>query len=137
VPYKADQLIRLIGECFYNIGRELQHWYDSHRRWTSFRARLADPDLLRVSIKERDLSANDEQDRPIPYSDCVIKEVETGTVLVNELAGKRVLEDSLRDGVFINMNAFAYQVAYDCLNDDILHDLEEMKSLMKRIEQEQ
>src|SRR5208283_5321682 len=100
--------------------RELQHWYDSHRRWTSFHAGPAGPDLTRESIKERDLSAKSEQDRPIPYFDCVIKEVANETALVSELIGKRVLEDSLSDGVYVRMNAFAYQVAYECLNDNIL-----------------
>ncbi len=133
--FKAGALFQEAGECFYKIGKELQLWYDSHRRWASSHARFANTELIRVSIKESDLSDHDEEDRPIPFYDCVVKEVADGSALVNELIGKRVLEDSLRDGVYVRMNAFAYQAAYECLNERLFQDIEEMKSLRKRMEQ--
>jgi hypothetical protein len=129
------RFIRTIGDCFYLIGRELQSIYDMHRRWVAGRTQLTGMEPARESIKERTLNENDERGRPIPFNDCVIMEVKNGTALSKELAGKRVLEDSLYDGVFIRMNAFAYQVAHECMSEKLMRDLEERKNLLKKIEE--
>ena len=131
----GDRLIRSVGDCFYGIGKELRHVFDAHRRWYSLLTRTADSEMTRVPITAREPDDRGGRGRPIPYYDCVIKELKSGTLLANELIGKRILEDNLFDGVFVRMNAFAYQVASDCSNENLLHDLDEMKSIMQRIEQ--
>jgi hypothetical protein len=129
------RFIRTIGDCFYLIGRELQSVYDLHRKWVAGRTQRTGAEPARESIKERTLNESNERGRPIPFNDCVIMEVKNGTALSRELAGKRVLEDSLYDGVFIRMNAFTYQVAHECMSEKLMRDLEERKNLQKKIEE--
>jgi hypothetical protein len=136
LPEQAALIIRFVGDFFYGVGNELQYWYDSHRLWASSRSKPAYPDLSHTSIMDRDLDSQNAQGRPIPYYNCVIKEVKNRTPLMNEVLGKRVLEDSLRDGVYVQLNAFAYQVAYECHNGSLLRDLDDMKSVRKMIVQE-
>jgi hypothetical protein len=128
------RFIRTIGDCFYMVGRELQSIYDLHRRWVAGRTQLTGNEPARESIKERALNENNEWGRPIPFNDCIIIEVKNGTALSKELTGKRVLEDSLYNGVFVRMNAFAYQVAHECASERLAKDLEERKNLLKKME---
>lgn len=128
-----ERFIRTTGDCFYHLGRELQRVYDLHRLWTLNRPVLPDHDPARTSIK--DLPAEGaERGRPLPYHDCAIVSMESTTALTRELIGKRVIEDSLREGIYVRMNAFVYQVAYECLNQRVMRDLEDMKAIMKKID---
>jgi hypothetical protein len=131
---EVGRFIRTIGDCFYFIGRDLQVVYDQHRRWAAGRSSLAGIEPPRDPLKNRLPDEKNELGRPIPFYDCVIMEVKNGTAVSKELAGKRVMDDSLYDGVFVRMNAFAYQVAYECMSERLAADLEERKSLLKRIE---
>ncbi|OHD63031.1 MAG: hypothetical protein A2176_09430 [Spirochaetes bacterium RBG_13_51_14] len=131
----VERFMRSIGECFYAIGKELQDVYEMHRRWVAGRTMTAGSEPVRDTIKDRLLDDTSEWGRPIPFYDCVIKEIEDGSALSKELAGKRVLEDSLWEGVYIRMNAFAYQVAYECMSEFLARDLENRKALLKKIEE--
>lgn len=130
----VDRLIRSIGDCFYLFGRELQGVYEQHRRWAAARSPGGGADQARESLKARGLDEAGERGRPIPFYDCVILEVKSGSPMTRELAGKRVMEDSLLDGVFVRMNAFAYQVAHECMSERLARDLEERKKLLERAE---
>ncbi|MBN2160449.1 MAG: hypothetical protein JW807_13730 [Spirochaetes bacterium] len=130
----VEKFIRSIGDCFYFIGKELQRVYDMHRRWTAGRSAPSANDPIREPIKDREGAEDRERARPIPYHDCVILELENSTALSREIIGRRVMEDSLYDGVFVRMTAFAYQVAYECMNERVARDLEERKALLKKIE---
>ncbi len=131
---ETGRFIRLIGDCFYLIGRELQEVYDQHRRWVSGRTAVAGAEPAREPLKNRVTDEKSEWGRPIPFHDCVILEVKNGTAVSKELTGKRVMEDSLNDGIFVRMNAFAYQAAYECMSERLVLDLEERKNLLKKIE---
>jgi len=131
---EAGRFIRTVGDCFYFFGRDLQVVYDQHRRWAAKRGSLAGLEPVRDPLKNRLPDEKNELARPIPFHDCVILEVKNGTAVSKELSGKRVMEDSLYDGVFVRMNAFVYQVAYECMSERLAADLEERKSLLKRIE---
>jgi hypothetical protein len=133
----VSRFIRSIGDCFYLIGRELQAVYDQHRRWAAGRSVLTGTEPARDPLKNPIMDEASEWGRPIPFHDCVILEVENGTTLSKELTGKRVMEDSLYDGIFVRMNAFAYQVAYECMSERLTLDLEERKNLLKKIEDAQ
>jgi hypothetical protein len=131
-PAHADLLIGSLGAFFYHIGRELQHFFDEHRKWTSLRTRSMDTELARLPIQERRKDGDEGLGRPIPFYDCGVKELKSGSALTNGLIGERVLEDSLQDGIFVRMNAFAYQFAGDCLNENLLHDLDIINSPYNR-----
>ncbi len=131
---EVGRFIRLIGDCFYLFGRDLQEVYDQHRRWAAGRTSLTGTEPAREPLKNRVTDPAGDLGRPIPFYDCVILEVKNGTAVSKELSGKRVMEDSLYDGVFVRMNAFAYQVAYECMSEKLVNDLEERKSLLKKIE---
>ncbi len=131
---EMGRFIRFIGDCFYLIGRDLQAVYDQHRRWAAGRTALTGAEPAREPLKNRVSDETSEWGRPIPFHDCVILEVKNGSGVSKELTGKRVIEDSLYDGVFVRMNAFAYQVAYECMSERLTEDLEERKSLLKKIE---
>ena len=129
----VERFIRSIGDCFYLMGKELQHVYNLHRLWTLNRPVLTDHEPERTSIRELPADGA-ERGRPIPYHDCVIVSVENGTALTRELSGNRVVEDSLKEGIYVRMNAFVYQVSHECLNQRVIRDLDEMKTLMKKID---
>ena len=131
---QVDRLMRSIGDCFYLFGKELQVVYEQHRRWAAGRAPGAGIEPARESLKARGLDEKSEWGRPVPFYDCVIIEVKNGSPLSKELAGKRVMEDSLMDGVFLRMNAFAYQVAHECMSERLARNLEERKKLLNKAE---
>ncbi|HOD14367.1 MAG TPA: hypothetical protein PLA65_09475 [Spirochaetota bacterium] len=130
-----EKFIRSIGDCFFLIARELQRVLDRHRLWSAGRTGLPADELIRESLKEGDMPGTAERGRPLPFYDCVVKEVENGTALTRELSGKRLIEDSLRDGIFVRMCAFAYQTAYECMSERLARELEERNKLMKLIEE--
>jgi len=131
---ETGRFIRSMGDCFYLIGRELQTVFDQHRRWAAGRSSLAGVEPAREPLKNRIADDAGERGRPIPFHDCMIMEVKNGTALSRELTGKRVMEDSLFDGIFVRMNAFAFQVAYECMSERLVSDLDERKALLKKIE---
>ncbi len=130
----VDRLIRSIGDCFYLFGKELQVVYDQHRRWAAGRPPGAGTEPARESLKARGLDESSGRGRPLPFYDCVILDVRNGSPLSKELAGKRVMEDSMLDGVFLRMNAFAYQVAHECMSERLARDLEERRKLLQKAE---
>jgi hypothetical protein len=130
-----DRFIRSIGDCFYLIARDLQRVLDQHRQWAAGRTSLSHDDTIRESLKERGGEGAGDRGRPLPFYDCVIKEIERGTPLTRELSGKRLMEDSMRDGVVVRMCAFAYQAAYECMSERLVRDLEERNRLIKQLEE--
>lgn len=130
-----EKFIRSIGDCFFLIARELQRVLDRHRLWAVGRSGMPGDDVIRESLKEGALDASAERGRPLPFYDCVIKEVENGTVLTREFSGKRLIEDSLRDGILVRMCAFAYQSAYECVSERLSRELEDRNKLMKLLEE--
>ncbi len=130
-----EKFIRSIGDCFFLIARELQRVLDLHRLWAAGRTGMPGDDVIRESLKEGALDGTADRGRPLPFYDCVIKGVENGTVLTRELSGKRLIEDSLRDGIFVRMCAFAYQAAHECVSERLFRELEERNKLMKLIEE--
>lgn len=131
---EVGRFIRSIGDCFYLIGRDLQTVYEQHRRWASLRSSPAGGESPRDPLKNPIMDEGGERGRPIPFHDCVILEIKNGTAVSKELSGKRVMEESLTDGVFVRMTAFAYQVAYECMSERLEADLEERKKLLQKIE---
>jgi hypothetical protein len=130
-----DRFIRSIGDCFYLIARELQRVLDLHRLWAAGRTALSNSENIRESLKDRNIDVSGEWGRPLPFYDCVIKEIGNGTALSRELAGKRLVEDSLRDGIFVRMCGFAYQAAYECMSERLSRDLEERNRLIKLLDE--
>lgn len=131
----VEKFIRSIGDCFFLIARELQRVLDRHRLWAVGRTGIPGTDRIRESLKEVDLDASVEGGRPLPFYDCVIKEVENGTALTREFSGKRLIDDTLRDGILVRMCAFAYQASFECMSERLARELEERSKLMKLMEE--
>jgi hypothetical protein len=129
-----ERLVRSVGDWFYDIGVELRDVYDAHRLWIAGRSAQATSDPPREPLRDRSLSEGGERAAPIPFHDCVIIKFNEGTPLSKELAGKRVLEDSLYDGVFVRMAAFALQVSGECLNEPLARELEKRQELIKKMD---
>ncbi len=130
----VERLIRSIGDWFYEIGKELQGVYDMHRLWLAGRSAPPAGVPEREPLKDQSLAAEGERGMPLPFYDCVILKVGEGTALSKELAGRRVMEDSLYDGIFVRMAAFALQTAHECLNESLARDLVTRKELLKKME---
>lgn len=128
-PSHLWRFILGLGEFFYSIGTKTGAIFDMHKLWVYGGKHLLDQNTIRRPLEP---IINDEEWRsgyPIPFYDCAIIQVPKVKILEKNLAGKRLLNDTLDDGVFVRLIAFAYQTAFECFNKKILSDMNRRKEL--------
>jgi len=126
-------MIRSAGESFYYITKALQIPYEMHRRWATGRSGPAADSLIRRPLTEEDL-ADAGGSRPIPYYDCVVKDLGSDHPLAKDLSGRRLIEDSLRDGLYVRMMAMACQAANECRDEHLRAEMDERKAILAKLE---
>ncbi len=128
--FEVDRFVSLTGELFYQIGEKIQEVYDSHRLWILNGSKLKDRQALYRPLTK---AAENDGGSPIPFYNSRIIAFKDNRLLSDKLTGKNVLTDNTRGGIIINLNAFSYQLAYECMSDKIYTRLEQRKDLLKRI----
>ncbi|HSA14363.1 MAG TPA: hypothetical protein P5346_06410 [Spirochaetota bacterium] len=129
----VKSFITMIGDFFYRVGRALQPLYEGHGTWVARGKHLPSRAAIRKPIQSRENGEQDEAGKPVPFYDCTIKEFRDARPLSQKLSGKRVLSDSLRDGVIAHLLAFAFQVSFECMNERVSRDMEERKKLLAKL----
>lgn len=128
-------ILRRIGSLFYQIGWEMHGLFSSHKKWLMHDGKLRDVEDIRTPRKRGEYEFYEETGRPLPFYDCTIKGFQNGTALSNLHKGKGLVSNGIGEGIFVEIIAFCYQIAYECKDDEILNDLSERKDLLRRIKE--
>ncbi len=129
-----EKLIGSIGTLFYQIGSDIRHLSDLHRKWMQT-VRAGRNDKGARSPLERDaVQEGDDKGVPVPYYNCRITGFEKNRPLTRTLFGRTVMDD-FPGGIIQHLAAFSLQLAYECVNEDILYDLEKRKELLREIKE--
>ena len=126
----VQSFITMIGDFFYRLARVLQPHYENHSNWIARGKNLQTRSIIRTPLKPAAEVITIPEGYPLPFFDCSIKGFEDNRPLGARLAGKRVVTDSMKDGVFVHIVAFAYQVCYECMNERFARDMSERKKLL-------
>ncbi len=129
-------LLRRIGNLFYQIGWEVHKIFNSHKKWIMHESRLRDVEDIRTPLRSMEVDEfYEDTGRPLPFYDCTIKGFQNGPSLSKLQKGKSLISNAMDEGVFVEIIAFCYQMAYECRDDEIFNDLNERKDLLKRIKE--
>ncbi|MBN1534715.1 MAG: hypothetical protein JXA20_18740 [Spirochaetes bacterium] len=133
-----DQSVKpvyIMGRAFYRMGKEMIRIYEMHRLWRFNRGVMRIPSIARVPLIRETVEALPEQaGRPIPFFDCVIMDMPSATVFARGYLSKRIMEDSLTEGVFVSAAAFCFQAASACLNEELNEDMLASEELKRQID---
>jgi hypothetical protein len=134
----VDQAVKPVfamGRAFYRMGKEMLRIYNMHRLWRFNRGGMRIPSIARAPLIRETIEAVPEQTgRPMPFFDCVIMDMPTSTVIARGYLSKRIIEDTLTEGVFVTAAAFCFQSASDCLNDGLNGDLLDGEDIKRQID---
>ncbi len=130
-PERVERIIIAAGNLFYGLGMELWKINRMHALWASGTLR-GNRALLRQALSREEAAGAEDTGRPIPYSDCRITGFERNRSLSRVLTGRRLFDDSSL-GVILHAAAFSSQLAYECVNEDIHHDLDQRKGIIREI----
>lgn len=127
----VERFVSAIGRLFFEMGGRMQAVYDMHQRWAATGA-AADMDALRSPLEREILAAGDDAVAPLPFHDCRISGFESARALSKTLVGRYLVADS-PGCVIEHIAAFSYQLAYECLNENIQAELSRRKELVAEI----
>ncbi len=132
-----EKFILLIGDIFNQMGDELQRLYNIHCRWILDGDVLKKQDILKtpLDIHDDDSEAEKIDVKPIPFYNYKVIGFKESRILSKHLLGKSVLTDSLKGGIYIYIMAFAYQIAYECKNENILSRISKGKEITRKIKE--
>ncbi len=127
----VETFVKTISEFFYSTAVKLQMLYDMHKKWTVSENKESLREGLRTPVARE--KYNFDNPLPLPFSDCVITGFERAELLSLTLIGKILIDETCRDGVVVDIISFSYQLAYECFNTKVFYDLDQRKTLMKRL----
>ncbi len=127
----VERFVSAIGRLFFGIGNRMQAVYDMHQRWRAART-AAEMEVLRSPLERETLAAGEDAVAPLPFHDCRISGFENARALSKTLAGRYLVADS-PGGLIEHIAAFAYQLAYECRNENIETELSRRKELLAEI----
>jgi hypothetical protein len=129
---QMERLVGSAGSFFYRVGEELKLVMDVHRAWLGAGSPGVNTGITRRPLERDSIQEAGEKGAPIPYYDCRISGFEKHRALTRTLAGRLVIDD-ISGGVIYHIAAFSYQLAYECMNDDIHFDLDKRKDILREI----
>ena len=130
---QIERFILLISDLFYQMGKELHRLYDLHRTWVFNGCLQQNTEIMTTPLERNELEEEKETGRPIPYYNCRVTDFHNSGILTKQLLGKSILTDSIKGGIFIHIIAFLYQLAYECMNENIFKKLDERKEIIRKI----
>lgn len=127
----VERFVSSTGRLFFEIATKMQAVYDMHRRWLEAGAG-ASPEAQRTPLERETLAAGEDALAPLPFHDCRIGGFESAQPLSKTLAGSYLVSES-PGGVIEHIAAFSYQLAYECLNENLQAELARRKELLAEI----
>jgi hypothetical protein len=127
----VESFVKTISEFFYSTAVKLQMHYDMHKKWSSSENKESFSEKSRTPVVKEKYDFDNPL--PLPYSDCVITGFERAELLSSSIIGKKLIDETLKEGVIVDIISFAYQTAYECFNSKVFFDLDQRKTLIKRL----
>lgn len=129
----VEELLRYVGDFFYNTARKLFGYYEGHRMWIFTGSPKTEKSFLRTPVKNENYASETDGWVPIPFHDCTITGFDHPAPLSKLLVNRKVLGSSSDEGVFGYLLAFCFQVANLCHNSMMRSDIDERNMLLRRL----
>lgn len=127
---QVERLVGSIGSLFYDIGAAMHRLLGLHR--LALRTVSSSKREERTPLQRGVLAATSGTGLSIPFADFRISGFERARPLSKLLIGKSVLGEPSH-GAVIAVIAFSYQLAFECMNEQIYRDLDERKKLLQEL----
>ncbi len=128
--FEIERFLVLTGDIFNQIAEKVHNLYDLHRLWVLSGSKIEDIKILTTPVRETPVTGE-----PIPFFNCIIIDFKDKRFLTDRLIKNAILTESTKSGIIITLTAFAYQLAYECKNENILSRLERRKDILKTIKE--
>ena len=127
----VERFVGAVGRLFFEIGSRTHSIFDMHRRWlaSGLTAQITD---LRTPLDRETIASGEDALAPLPFHDCRIAGFESARPLSKSLIGRYLVSES-PGGVMEHIAAFSYQLAHECINDNILAELARRRELLAEI----
>jgi hypothetical protein len=129
--FEVERFIMITGDIFIQIAGKIHILYDKHRSWISGSKKPEEQKSIYMPVKK--IPDDKDEPAPIPFYNCTIMDFKDKRQLTDRQTGNVILTDSARSGIVINLCAFAYQLAYECFNEQIFSKLASRKEIQKKI----
>ncbi len=129
-------MVRSFGEAFYRIAAELRRIYDRHRLWKFNGGAILNQAAIRSPlVRTTDEPEPPASGAPVPFFDCLLLDMPGASPFSRYFRGRRILEDSVTEGIFLTLAAFCFQAARECFNASIEEDIGTRDVLKRRIDE--
>ncbi len=129
----VERIIRMIGNFFYETGRDIHNAYEAHRLWVYLSKKGGDQTVRAPLSRTHDDSELMEKGRPLPFYDCSFYSFNGAGLMASFIQGQSLISPDSMDGLIQKISAFCYQVASECHNEMILYDLDKRRELKRKI----
>lgn len=121
-----ERFLRLIGELYYDIGKELQRIINRH---------LDNIKLLTEEWQDREIdhAGLEKEQFVISCSKYAIIDFNDRYQLLDKFKGAYLLGENYLEGILPQIAAFCFQLAHECRNETLFNELEDGKNFLKEI----
>jgi hypothetical protein len=106
-----------------------------HQKWNSAGSVPPDMNFLRKPLDNAGIDFEGEPVMPVPFSDCRIRSFSEEKPLTRMLHGLCPFSEVAAEGVIYQIIAFSYQLALECMDEDIISELESRKRILQEIKE--
>ncbi|TAL33831.1 MAG: hypothetical protein EPN93_13180 [Spirochaetes bacterium] len=129
-----ERFIRVAGDLLYRMAAVHHRLLILHQRWIDAGGNAASPIASREPLTRKPSVSFDEEGVPIPYYQCTVRAFEREASLSRTLHDKPVAQ-AMDGGLIGFIAAFAYQLALECMNEELYNDLAERKNLLRELKE--
>ncbi|MFC1670946.1 hypothetical protein ACFL20_11185 [Spirochaetota bacterium] len=129
----VERFVKIIGDFFYKLGKDLHGIFELHKVWSLNSGNTGKTETVNSTLSQTEIEiGKKDPGMPIPYHNCIIEKIHEGNPLTKNFTGKIILDESLREGIFLYIIGFSYQTAFECQNEHILTDIRKRKQLLEK-----
>jgi hypothetical protein len=129
-----EKFIRGAGDCMYKLASTHHRLLVTHQRWIETAIDRPAPERQDGPLVEKPALSFDADGAPLPFYNCKIRGFERETLLSKLLHDKPVVQE-VNGGLIGLITAFCYQLALECMNEELYSDLSERKNLLRELKE--
>jgi hypothetical protein len=129
-----ERFIRIAGDLFYGLASVHHRLLILHQRWIDAGGSASPPKSFIEPLIRKPSVSLDEEGIPIPYYQCTVRAFERESPLSKALHDRPVAQ-GMDGGLIGFIAAFAYQLALECMNEELYNDLAERKNLLRELKE--
>ncbi len=130
----VERFIRDAGNCMYKFASAHHRLLVAHQRWVESAKPGAAPEKQEEGLTQKPAISFDADGAPFPFYSCRVRGFERESPLSRILHDKPIVQE-MNGGVIGFMTAFCYQLALECINEELNNDLAERKNLLRELKE--